>query len=49
MKRKYKFYGSDGNGGFYEGITKKEHGSMVEALQNEIYHVLHSCLRCEAI
>ncbi len=49
MKRKYKFYGSDGNGGFFEGITNNEHGSMVEALQNEIHFKVHSCLKCEAI
>ena len=34
--RKYKYKGTDGNGGFINGITKKNHGSMVEALQNEI-------------
>ena len=47
--RKYKFYGSDGNGGFFEGTTKKEYRSMAEALKNEIYYRVHSCLKCEAI
>lgn len=47
--RNYKFYGSDGNGGFFEGTTKREHGSMVEALQNEILYVVHSCLKIEAV
>lgn len=47
--RKYKFTGTDGNGGFIDGITDIEHGSMVEALTNEIYRRVHSCIRCEAI
>jgi ribosomal protein S26 len=45
--RKYKYYGSDGNGGFIDGITHKEHGSMHEALINEIYKHVHNCLMCE--
>ena len=45
--RKYKYKGTDGNGGFINGITKKNHGSMVEALQNEINKLVHSCLKCE--
>lgn len=49
MKRKYKYYGSDGNGGFYESITKKEYGCMVEAIEKEITFVVHSVLKCEAL
>ncbi|WP_157822025.1 hypothetical protein [Tenacibaculum sp. Bg11-29] len=47
--RKYKFKATDGNGGIFEGVTEKEHGSMKEALDNEIYKRVHSCLRCKAI
>lgn len=47
--RKYKFYGTDGNGGFVDGITDREHGSMKMALEDEIYKRVHSCLRCQAI
>ena len=47
--RKYKFKGTDGNGGFIEGTTRIEHGSMAEALTDEIYKRVHSCIRCEAI
>ena len=47
--RRYKFKGTDGNGGFIDGITDKEHGSMAEALTNEIYKRVHSCIRCEAV
>lgn len=47
MMRKYKFYGTDGNGGFYKGETKKEHSSMIEALNNEINKIVHCCLSCE--
>lgn len=45
--RKYKYKGTDGNGGFYESVTQRKHGSMAEALTNEIYKVVHSCLKCE--
>jgi len=47
--RKYKFYGSDGNGGFINGVTERDHGSMALALTNEIYKRVHSCLKCEAV
>ena len=47
--RKYKFYGSDGNGGFINGITEKEYGSMKIALEDEINKRVHSCLKCEAV
>ncbi len=33
MKRKYKYYGTDGNGGFVSGTTKMEYSSMREALE----------------
>ena len=47
--RKYRFKGTDGNGGFIEGETRKEYSSMAEALTNEIYKCVHSCIKCEAI
>lgn len=47
MKRKYKYYGSDGNGGFYESVTKNEYGSMTDAIEKEIKHNVHSVLKCE--
>lgn len=47
--RKYKYYGSDGNGGFIEGITTKEYGSMKIALSEEIEKKVHACLICQAI
>jgi hypothetical protein len=46
MKRKYKYYGSDGNGGFFRGITKKEYSSMTEAIEKEIIYNVHSVLKC---
>ena len=47
MKRKYKYYGSDGNGGFYESVTKNEYGSMTDAIEKEIIYNVHSVLKCE--
>ena len=47
MKRKYKYFGSDGNGGFYESVTKQEYSSMIEAIEQEIKYNVHSLLRCE--
>lgn len=49
MKRKYKYLGSDGNGGFFESVTKNEYSSMVEALDKEIKYNVHSCLKCEVV
>ena len=49
MKRKYKYLGTDGNGGAYSGVTKNEYSSMKEALEKEICFNVHSCLKCEAI
>lgn len=48
MKRKYKFYGSDGNGGFIENVTKGEYGSMKEALK-EVNKKVHRCLKLEVV
>ena len=36
MKRHWKFYGSDGNGGFIEGVTTGKYSSMKDALVEEI-------------
>lgn len=47
MKRKYKYYGSDGNGGFFESVTKKEYSCIVEAIEQEIKYNVHSVLKCE--
>lgn len=47
MKRKYKYYGSDGNGGFYESVTKNEYDSMTDAIEKEIKYNVHSVLKCE--
>jgi hypothetical protein len=49
MKRHWKFYGSDGNGGFIEGVTTGKYSSMKDALVEEIYKRVHNCLRCEAV
>ena len=47
MKRKYKYCGSDGNGGFYESVTKNEYDSMTDAIEKEIKYNVHSVLKCE--
>ena len=49
MKRKYKYLGTDGNGGFYESITKNEYASMIEAITNEIIYNVHSIMRVEVV
>lgn len=49
MKRKYKYLGTDGNGGFYESITKNEYSSMIEAITNEIVFNVHSIMRVEVV
>lgn len=49
MKRHWKFYGSDGNGGFIEGTTKEKYSSMSDALIKEIYKRVHNCLKCEIV
>lgn len=43
----YKYFGSDGNGGFIKGITKNKYSSKEEAIKKEIIYSVHRVISCE--